>query len=269
MEKDLIQQAKSGDAKAWDRLLRGARPALFAYLYRLTADRAQADDLSQETLLKAYGQISQWDERTSFKIWLFCLAFQLAKESVAGREPWGLSALDVLQDYLLEHKSAEQLLQEIYQDHEEFYQAQDHVNFCFTVMLRTLYIEEANAVILSQLSKLTPEQVGKVLQLPLEQVTRLIQDGTDSLSEALYDRCSLVRRGAPCTQCQDMGRWLNGEEKTQEQLEELPLTEGEKPQAGFATRIELLSSLDPGADPAKRFHGALLDILRRALGEKK
>ncbi|MFC8453922.1 RNA polymerase sigma factor [Kitasatospora sp. NPDC057223] len=49
----LIRQAQAGDPAAWTELYRTYRGPVLAYLWRRTADRALAEDLTQDTFVRA------------------------------------------------------------------------------------------------------------------------------------------------------------------------------------------------------------------------
>ncbi len=70
----LVQNTDSGDA--FSNLVSRHQSALLSFLIRFTADPSLADDLSQDALLKAYQNISQFKHKSSFKTWLFSIAYR-------------------------------------------------------------------------------------------------------------------------------------------------------------------------------------------------
>ncbi len=53
---------------------------IFQYLYRATGNRAEADDLSQETFLHAYRAASTLSAESSTRAWLFAIATNLSRK---------------------------------------------------------------------------------------------------------------------------------------------------------------------------------------------
>jgi RNA polymerase sigma-70 factor (ECF subfamily) len=70
----LMLRFQGGDVRAFEVLVRRHRTPLFSFLARLTGDRARAEDLCQEALLKAVGAAGRWEPRASFRTWLYAIA---------------------------------------------------------------------------------------------------------------------------------------------------------------------------------------------------
>jgi RNA polymerase sigma-70 factor, ECF subfamily len=101
-EQAVVERARSGDGEAFRELVdRHSRP-LFRLAYRMTGSESDAEDVVQETFLKAYRQLSRFDGRASFGTWLHRIGANCALDIVRARrrraeqfsEPWG-SAGDV------------------------------------------------------------------------------------------------------------------------------------------------------------------------------
>jgi len=244
------------------------RPRLLAYLYRRLADRGEAEDLCQEALLEAYTALAEPKAETDFREGLFQIASRLADRAAEGAQPWGESSLEVLQDYLLEHEATQNELQETLESREEEYSLADHVDFCFTVTLQSLFPRERNVFLLTQMEGFTAREAADVMGGSPEEIEEKSAAAAESLQEIYAERCSLVQAGAPCKQCRVFGDWLLGPEETEEELRGLPLQPSVKPEATFPKRLQLVSRLDPLHNGSDRFHEQLLQLLRRALGEK-
>lgn len=71
----LVQAARlSADSAAFSRLVTPHVVQIRRYLERFTHDGADADDLTQETLVTAWRRIGDFDGRGRFKAWLFAIA---------------------------------------------------------------------------------------------------------------------------------------------------------------------------------------------------
>ncbi|MCC6272223.1 MAG: RNA polymerase sigma factor [Deltaproteobacteria bacterium] len=268
MSDELLHKARSCDGTAFSALAEPLRPRLLAYLYRRLADRGAAEDLCQEALLEAYTSLSEMEPPTTFKDWLFRFASRFADRAAEGAQPWGESSLEVLQDYLLEHEATQNELQETLESREEEYSLADHVDFCFTVTLQSLFPRERNVFLLTQMEGFTAREAADVMGGSPEEIEEKSAAAAESLQEIYAERCSLVKAGAPCKQCRVFGEWLLGPKETEEELRGLPLQPSVKPEATFPKRLQLVSRLDPLHNGSDRFHEQLLQLLRRALGEK-
>lgn len=66
-----IEAAQGGDRSAFARLVDAYWARLHRWLHRLTGDRHAADDLTQETFLKALAALHRFQPGTHFRAWLF------------------------------------------------------------------------------------------------------------------------------------------------------------------------------------------------------
>ena len=70
----LLQEVREGDSQALDRLLEAYRPALYRYLRSRVRNEQDADDILQETLLRASRALPQTELRVPLDHWLFRIA---------------------------------------------------------------------------------------------------------------------------------------------------------------------------------------------------
>lgn len=70
-ESQLIRSAQSGDRSAFAVLIDRYWDRLYRWLYHLTHDPHAAEDLTQETFLKAFSAIGRFQVGTNFRAWLF------------------------------------------------------------------------------------------------------------------------------------------------------------------------------------------------------
>jgi RNA polymerase sigma-70 factor (ECF subfamily) len=70
----LIRAAQAGDGAAFARLVESYWGRLYRWLYHLTHDRHQAEDLAQEAFLKAFAHVHRFRAGTNFRAWLFRIA---------------------------------------------------------------------------------------------------------------------------------------------------------------------------------------------------
>ena len=70
-EPDLIRFAQKGDRPAFAVLVDRYWDRLYRWLYHLTRDSHAAEDLAQETFMKAFAAIERFKVGTNFRAWLF------------------------------------------------------------------------------------------------------------------------------------------------------------------------------------------------------
>ena len=79
-----VAQAQAGSADAFGRLVHRHQQGLRAFLRRLTANHADADDLAQETFVFAWEHIARFDPARPFRPWLFGIAWRKHREGKRG-----------------------------------------------------------------------------------------------------------------------------------------------------------------------------------------
>jgi RNA polymerase sigma-70 factor (ECF subfamily) len=70
-EQAAIADARRGNRDAFRALVDSHAPVLFRLAYRMTGNVPDAEDMVQETFLKAWKQIGKFDGRASFSTWLY------------------------------------------------------------------------------------------------------------------------------------------------------------------------------------------------------
>lgn len=70
----LVRRALKGDRKAFEMIILRYQQPLLNYLGRLTGDREQAQDFTQEVFLKVHSSLSSFEPRFKFSTWLFKIA---------------------------------------------------------------------------------------------------------------------------------------------------------------------------------------------------
>lgn len=98
-ETELLARARRGDVAAFEELAGERVDRLFAVALRLVGDRAEAEDVVQETLLRAWRGICSFRGGSTFFTWLYRIAVNEAHRSlqkVARRPP----TIDLTEDQL-------------------------------------------------------------------------------------------------------------------------------------------------------------------------
>ena len=73
-DSDFVDRLRNGDGEAFDTLITRYSGDIFSLLYRMTGDREEAGDLTQETFLSALKAIRSFRGEAELKTWLFRIA---------------------------------------------------------------------------------------------------------------------------------------------------------------------------------------------------
>jgi len=82
---DLVARAASGDQEAFRLIFeRYSRPVI-SFIYDLVSDRDLAEELAQETFVRAFRSLAARRQETKLSTWLFGIAKNVARESLRAR----------------------------------------------------------------------------------------------------------------------------------------------------------------------------------------
>ncbi|MGW6691443.1 sigma-70 family RNA polymerase sigma factor [Streptomyces sp. NPDC054961] len=97
----LALAARAGDPGAVDQFVRALHRDVRRYVAYLSADPQAADDLTQETFLRALGSLHRFEGRSSARTWLLSIArrtvvdslrHKAARPKIADRDDWQIAA---------------------------------------------------------------------------------------------------------------------------------------------------------------------------------
>jgi len=78
-EPALIRHAANGDASAWEPLVQTYQQAVFRLAYLLLGDPDDAEDIAQETFLRAWNHLKRFDPTRPLKPWLLSITANLSR----------------------------------------------------------------------------------------------------------------------------------------------------------------------------------------------
>ncbi|HAV63518.1 MAG TPA: RNA polymerase subunit sigma-24 [Verrucomicrobiales bacterium] len=73
-EQELVQRSRDGDLAAYDELVRRFQERIYATIYHMTSNHEDANDLAQETFVKAYRALKSFKGDSSFYTWVYRIA---------------------------------------------------------------------------------------------------------------------------------------------------------------------------------------------------
>jgi len=77
-DQNLVERARAGDQAAFALLFEQFHAPILNYLHRMVSDRALAEDLTQDTFIKAYNALPRTKPDLAFKAWLYRIATNTA-----------------------------------------------------------------------------------------------------------------------------------------------------------------------------------------------
>lgn len=84
---ELARLAGSGDTNAFASLLKRYQNSVYAILYNLSQKAETADDLTQQTFIKVWKALPQFEQRSAFSTWLYRIAHNVFYDYSRKKEP--------------------------------------------------------------------------------------------------------------------------------------------------------------------------------------
>lgn len=73
-EQTLVRRSQQGDMEAYDQLVRRYQERIYATIYHMTSNHEDANDLAQETFIKAFQALKSFKGGSSFYTWVYRIA---------------------------------------------------------------------------------------------------------------------------------------------------------------------------------------------------
>jgi RNA polymerase sigma-70 factor (ECF subfamily) len=86
-EARLVSDALAGSQPAFEQIVRRYQRPVISLIVRMTGDRAQAEDLAQETFVKAFRNLKSFDSTRRLSSWLFRIAHNTTLDALRRLKP--------------------------------------------------------------------------------------------------------------------------------------------------------------------------------------
>ncbi|MGE5813207.1 MAG: RNA polymerase sigma factor [Acidobacteriota bacterium] len=157
-EARLVAQALSGAQPAFEQIVRRYQRPVINFIARVTGDRAGAEDLAQETFVKAFRALHSFDTTRRFSSWLLRIAHNTAVDALRRTRGHELS-LDSRGD-------PDRLVPEPAAPPQPDLVEQQDLGRALDAALRRLRPEYRAAVVLRYHESLSFDEISAVMQVP-------------------------------------------------------------------------------------------------------
>lgn len=273
MEKreEKIQKAKDGDIRAFQEMFVVFQDQLKSYLYRLMANRSEAEDIAHDTFIRAYEKLYTFDQRSSLKTWVFQIATNLAYNLLKKRKRWSVDVSEQAKSLVINDQSLSGKIESVNRNsHFGSYDIKEHIDTCFTCISKTLPVENQIALLLKDVYDFSVKDIILIIDKSEGQVKYNIQKARKSMEDIFDNRCALVNKKGICHQCSELNGWFNPKQNQQIALLKIKMVKDAKQKNKeelYKMRTALIKAINPLKSKGNELQEILLECNRLAMGE--
>ncbi len=180
----LVQRARSGDVVAFEQLIEPYVGRLYNYVARMVGEPSDAEDLTQDVLLRAHRAIGSFRGGATFQTWLYRIATNIAVDALRrrGRHRARVSSLD--DPWQAEQGAMTREVRDRQRDPQELVEAAELTTEVQQAIAQ-LSPKLRAVVVLFDIEGLSYEEIAETLQLPLGTVKSRLFNARARLRELL------------------------------------------------------------------------------------
>lgn len=179
----LVQRVQKGDREAFEMLVMRYQRRIFRLISRFVRDPALAEDVAQESFLRAYRAIDRFRGDSQFYTWLYRIAVNTAKKAMLrnGRDPlWGDAGIDAEEGRAAPSR---ELLRDL--DTPEAVLAGQEILHTVDAAMEALPDELRTAIALREIDGMTYEDIAQIMNCPVGTVRSRIYRAREAIARQL------------------------------------------------------------------------------------
>lgn len=242
----------------FEQLFKENQPKLKSFIYRLVTNTEDVEDLSQETFIKAYKNIHSFQEKSSFKTWLFAIASNLIKDHFRAQKRWARNAQDNCSQSIKNSSELQQHVMDVYFKNE--FEIKNHIDYCFTCVMKYLPLERHIAIMLADIYDFKVIEIAEILNKTVGSVKHVLFTARKSMKHVFNEDCTLVHKTGACWKCSELSNTGNSKAETQKKIAELDMVKAND-KASTERLYKMRTALIKGINPLESNNFQLHDFL--------
>ena len=180
----LVKRVQRGDKTAFDLLVRKYQHKVVKLVLRYVRNPAEAEDIAQEAFIKAYRALPQFRGDSAFYTWMYRIAINTAKNSLASRDRSPI-AYDLDLTDPEESHSVQTKLQD--PDTPEGMALTEEIRRIVNSAIEALPEELKTAIVLRELDGLSYEEIAAAMECPVGTVRSRIFRAREAIDKRLRE----------------------------------------------------------------------------------
>ncbi len=184
--RELVQKSKAGDKQAYRELVERYQTRAFRIAYDILQSQEDAEDVVQESFVKAYLSLKHFQEKSAFYTWFYRIVYNMSIDHKRKRSRRGGVALEFDESYLNTEGADSSYLYEPVQTPDDMLkrkeQAQD-----ISKVLNTISDEHRTVMMLREIDGLSYDRIAEVVGVSKGTVMSRLHYARKKLQEGLKD----------------------------------------------------------------------------------
>ena len=199
---EVLEAARKGDDEAFRRIVDEYRAELHAHCYRMLGSVQDAEDATQETLLRAWRGLPGFVGRSSLRSWLYRIATNVCLDAIARRPrrvlpadagppttPTADPGMPLVESVWIEpYPSAHMGPTDGYAAPDESYERLETLELAFVAALQHLPASQRAVLILREVLGFSAREVSESLEITVAAVNSALQRARKNVAERLPER---------------------------------------------------------------------------------
>jgi RNA polymerase sigma-70 factor (ECF subfamily) len=180
----LVKRVQRGDKTAFDLLVRKYQHKVVKLVLRYVRNPAEAEDIAQEAFIKAYRALPQFRGDSAFYTWMYRIAINTAKNSLASRDRspirYDLDLTDPEESHSVQTKLQDP-------DTPEGMALTEEIRQIVNSAIDALPEELKTAIVLRELDGLSYEEISAAMECPVGTVRSRIFRAREAIDKRLRE----------------------------------------------------------------------------------
>jgi RNA polymerase sigma factor (sigma-70 family) len=193
---ELVLAAQAGNRDALEQVASDAQGYIYNLALRMLQHPAEAEDATQEILIKLITHLGQFRGESAFSTWMYRLASNMLLNLKRRDTERGQASFDELSDRLETSLAHYELSPESQYEHTEL--AEEVKRNCTLGMLMCLNHEDRLALILGEVLEVSSDEGGEIMAISPVAYRKRLSRARQSLVGFVSGQCGIVNPDKPC-----------------------------------------------------------------------
>jgi RNA polymerase sigma-70 factor (ECF subfamily) len=226
-----------------------ARPQLKSYILKITASIEDAEDIVQDSFIKASQKMYTFQSNSSVKTWIFTIASNLAKDNLRAKKRWTENINDICKSKALADPNYFPELVQIQQTSQYGqFEIKEHISFCLTCISKSLPLEQQICILLKEVYEFKVLEIAQILDTSEAMVKYHLHSSRTKMISIFDGRCALINKEGVCHQCSELNGIFNPKQVFEIEKNKIEMAKvadkGDKEHL-LSLRLQIMKEIDP------------------------